>query len=132
MKTFGDYLLEERDALKRKLDAIELLLEDYEIDDDEEEEAAEPKKQTSKPPKNHPWRGNAIEKTLRKCKNCGKPGHRKDTCPDLNDDAGDEADKDEESVITRAQVQELKDEGMSSLQVAAKLKCKLVDVSKLW
>jgi hypothetical protein len=75
-----------------------------------------------------------IEQTQKKhykkrtCSNCLKSGHRADKCPDLDDEDGERVFQG----VTRDQVQELKDLSKTSLQVAAKLKCRLSDVNKHW
>ena len=62
--------------------------------------------------------------TQRRCKKCGETGHRRDNCPN------NQVAEDDESLEDK--VQKLKDEGMTSSEVAKELGFTLEKVNKYW
>jgi hypothetical protein len=98
-----------------------------------------------------------IKKTakgVRRCKACGKPGHRSDNCPeDSSEESAEEEESDEvpesgafadpgdkgakpiagmSAADLGRTIQDLKAKGLTSVQVAAKLRCTLTLVNRYW
>jgi hypothetical protein len=107
---------------------IEVYPKAWQIKGDEED--AEPEQERA--PQDTRSRKAGMPMSQRTCGNCGRKGHRRDSCPNELDN-NNEAEGDERFLeVTRDQVQELKDEGLTSLQVAARLKCRIAEVNKHW
>lgn len=148
MTQFLESVKEEKKALTARIEAIDALLAEYE---------KEPRSTTSSAP-NATRTGAKHAATVRKCKKCGKPGHRSDHCPtsgpvrqSLEEDcwcgrlkghtgkhrgkplpeavAPETAMTDDE---LRQAVRDLQGQGFESLRIAARLKITLSKVNKFW
>jgi hypothetical protein len=91
---------------------------------DDEVETERPNKPFKSPKSDHPWK--------RRCSKCQKTSHRSDHCPTSTprvdeDDADEPIEKHE---VTREQVQELHDEGLDALRIAARLHITLAQVKE--
>jgi hypothetical protein len=123
----------EVELLRKQLECLEAYLVIY---DDEKDD--EPRRRVSKPKAGHPQKDRKAPK--RKCSVCGSTSHRADSCTerkpnDEEEDGDDDDDIETENgskEVTRERIQELKDEGLTSLQVAQRLGCRLSDVNKHW
>ncbi len=84
--------------------------------------------------KDRPPAGSRTPMSQRTCSNCGKKGHRSDHCPDNLDTVTEGRDEPMESkkVVHREDVQECKDNGMTSQEAAEKLGVRLAVINKYW
>lgn len=127
MKTnFIELARQERDQLTVRLEALNTFLATY-----------NEKAEVDAPAVKH----HAGKKTRKQgeCSNCGRPGHKKTTCPNVKTKVEEPADEEESDGIDRPgeepdynDVQALKERGLDQLRVAAKLHTTIGVIKKLW
>lgn len=106
-----------------------IILNLYEEDEESGTEAPEPPKEIDEEKENRPAPTAKQIVSGRKCSKCGMPGHNASTCFRKQDSAQDD---EQDGLALLDKVQELKNEGVSSAEVAKKLNISLVRVNGLW